>query len=117
MNSDDFISQRVRETQEAIDFANFTVGVQDGNIFNPLYNNEHFKPGMIIPVTALEMFMVLMTSDFAVWFFRQVLTHAFLSQHVAWGPDFMWCLAAYDYAGTYSLSTSEKMTQIGRAHV
>ena len=75
MNSDDFISQRVRETQEAIDFANFTVGVQDGNIFNPLYNNEHFKPGVIIPVMALEMFMVLMTSDFAVCFFLDKSSH------------------------------------------
>ena len=37
-------------------------------------SEKAFQCTLSIPVTALEMFMVLMTTDFAPWFFRQILT-------------------------------------------
>jgi hypothetical protein len=38
-----------------------------------------------------------MQSDYAKWFFSQLLTDAFISQPSSWGPDSMWCAAANDF--------------------
>lgn len=66
----------------------FVVSLQDGLLFNnPLEIDK--KEVSNIPTMALEMFMVLMASDFAIWFFKQVLTNEFLSQEVPWGLDLM----------------------------
>lgn len=48
-------------------------------------------------VPFIEMYFVVLTGDFAQWFFDQVLTDTFIRQPVAWGPDFQWCAAAKDY--------------------
>ena len=75
---------------------NYEIGFQDGALFNP-YRSKRFQRIATIPVMMLEMFMVFMRSEFALWFFRQVLTRDFLSSGVDWGPDLMWCAAAYDF--------------------
>jgi GR25 family glycosyltransferase involved in LPS biosynthesis len=49
------------------------------------------------PFPFIEMFFVLMQSDYAKWFFSQLLTDAFISQPSSWGPDSMWCAAANDF--------------------
>jgi len=75
---------------------NYTVELQDGRLFNtPL--DKDFQNVRGNPVMALEMFMVLMKSDFALWFFKRALTREFLSQNVSWGPDLIWCGAAHDF--------------------
>ena len=76
--------------------SDYVVNLQDGLLFNnPLDTN--YQEVRRVPTMALEMFMVLMMSDFAIWFFKQVLTNEFLSQEVPWGLDLMWCGAALDY--------------------
>ena len=72
------------------------VNLQNGALFNT-YQDESFRMVSNKAVMTLEEFMVLMNSSFAVWFFNGVLTTEFLSQDVDWGPDLMWCGAAFDY--------------------
>lgn len=93
---------------ESINSTNYTVGLQDGAIFNT--PRDTGKTVSSNPVMALEMFMVLMIADFAVWFFRQILTNDFLSQNVSWGPDLMWCSAAHDYGAKVKSSEGKTLT-------
>ena len=72
------------------------IGMQDASFINT-DQDKNFKNTTVFPVMMLEMFMVLMRSDFGIWFFKQVLTPEFLSQDLDWGPDLMWCGAANDY--------------------
>ena len=74
----------------------FIVGLQDAALFNT-YQDSYFNDIQSSPVMGLEMFMVLMKSDFAIWFLKQFLTSHFISQNIDWGPDLMWCSAALDY--------------------
>ena len=69
---------------------------QDGGNFNS-YEDEGFQIVDSTPVMALEMLLVLMKSEFAVWFFRQILTdeyHSYLNERAA---ELMWCGAAHEY--------------------
>lgn len=50
-----------------------------------------------VRVPLLEMYLVLMDSDFAQWCFPQVLTSNFLNGPNCWGIDEMWCGAALEY--------------------
>ena len=97
----------------------FSVGLQDGIFFNAPHSKA-VQIDMSLPVTALEMFMVLMRSDFAVWFFKQILSSLFLSQHLSWGPDLMWCIAAYDYKtmiGPAEVSSPCSLVTLSALHV
>lgn len=72
------------------------VNLQDGALFNTRHeDNFHYKHSH--PVMTLEEFMVLIRTDFAVWFFKRALTTHFLSQDIDWGPDLMWCGAAHQF--------------------
>lgn len=72
--------------------------------FSTLIKTKDFHSVLSKAVTTLEAFMLLIQSSFAVWFFSQVLTTEFLSEDVDWGPDLMWCRAAYDYQQQQLLS-------------
>lgn len=89
-------ARRKESIRRAKNSSNFVVGFQDGVLFNT-YRQSDFQEVTSISVMNLEMFMVLMRSDFAIWFFERILTVEFLSQDVDWGPDLMWCSAAYSF--------------------
>lgn len=72
------------------------VNLQDATLFNT-YQDDDFRTVLSKAVMTLEEFMVMMKSSYAAWFFNEILTSEFLSQDVDWGPDLMWCGAAYDY--------------------
>ena len=72
------------------------VNLQDATLFNT-YRDDDFQTVLSKAVMTLEEFMVMMNSSFAAWFFNEILTSDFLSQDIDWGPDLMWCGAAYDY--------------------
>ena len=72
------------------------VNLQDATLFNT-YQDDDFRTVLSKAVMTLEEFMVMMNSSFAAWFFNEILTSEFLSQDIDWGPDLMWCGAAYDY--------------------
>ena len=46
---------------------NYEIGFQDGALFNP-YRSKRFQRIATIPVMMLEMFMVFMRSEFALWY-------------------------------------------------
>ena len=72
------------------------ISLQNGNIFNK-YNSDGFINPQSIETMFLEMFFVLMRTDFAIWFFQQIFTEEFLNQNSDWGVDYMWCGAANDF--------------------
>ena len=82
------------------------VNLQNAAYFNT-YQDEGFRTVSSIDVMTLEEFMVLMNSSFAVWFFGEILSTEFLSQDVDWGPDLMWCGAAYDYQQLNDMNLSQ----------
>ena len=82
------------------------VNLQDAAYFNT-YQDEGFRMVSSRDVMTLEEFMVLMNSSFAVWFFDEILSTEFLSQDVDWGPDLMWCGAAYDYQHLNNMNLSQ----------
>ena len=73
------------------------VNLQDASLFNT-YQDAGFQHVSSNSVMTLEEFMVLLRSDFSTWFFKKILTRHFLSQDIDWGPDLMWCKAAYKYS-------------------
>ena len=85
----------------------YAVGLQDATLFN-CYHSKKFQHSETMSAMALEMFMVLMRSDFAIWFFRQILSSDFISQDVDWGPDLMWCAAASDFQESDPSSVTEQ---------
>lgn len=72
------------------------VDFQQSSLFNA-FHDEGYTSLTPIPTMLLEMRFVLMRSDFATWFFSQVLTQDFIDQDIDWGPDLMWCGAAYEF--------------------
>lgn len=52
----------------------------------------------------LEMQIVLMNTDFSLWFFNQIETY--MDEEVAWGIDLMWCEAANVFHLQSSVSNS-----------
>ena len=81
------------------------VNLQDAALFNS-YQDKDFRDVLIKPVIMLEDFMVLIKSNFAVWFFTKVLTKEFLLGNIDWDLDLMWCAAAYDFQYFYERSVS-----------
>lgn len=100
---DSIIAGPFRETTEELMYrARFNLlsqesTLQSGGIFNT-YKDESFaaKPS-VISTMFLEQSFALIRSDFALWYFRQVLTDFFLEQETDWGVDMMWCGAAYGF--------------------
>ena len=50
-----------------------------------------------VQVPFLEQSFALLEGGFASWFLKQVLTDSFIEQPSDWGPDKMWCAAAFEY--------------------
>ena len=93
---------------------------QDESLFNT-YRSKNYQSVSSNPVMMLEMFMVLMKADFAIWFFRQALIPDFLSQDADWGPDLMWCGAAHDYQCSIGQASKEEtpcsLTSVNAIHM
>ena len=96
MDIEGLTARQKQKKSEAKKSFDFSFGFQDALLFNN-YRSSDFQNVASIPVMGLEMFMVLMTSDFALWFFSKALTYKFLAQDVDWGPDLIWCGAAFEY--------------------
>lgn len=101
-------SRKKESIRKAKNSSTFVVSFQDGVLFNN-YRHNDFQEVKSVSVVKLEMFMVLMRSDFTVWFFRQILTVEFLSQDMDWGPDLMWCSAAYSYGNKLRLDFAKSL--------
>lgn len=76
------------------------------------WSTPYFINATVIEVHFLEMFFNVFDGQFAEWFFSQILTKNFTDQDSCWGPDFMWCPAAQDYA-----KNTEKPDRMGCALV
>jgi GR25 family glycosyltransferase involved in LPS biosynthesis len=57
-----------------------------------------FVNATAIEVPFLEMYFNVFDGNYAEWFFSQILTNNFTQQDSCWGPDFLWCPAAKEYA-------------------
>jgi len=103
--SDSIVAGPFRESTEELLFrARFdctkmkqVIYFQHGAVFN-YYNDESFKKTSVLSTMFIEQSFVLLRSDFTSWFFPQILTEKYLNhQSIDWGPDKMWCGAAYAF--------------------
>lgn len=80
---------------------------QNAAVFNR-FDDRSFMMNSAIQTMAIEQGFALLSTNFSIWYFSQVLTDEFLGQVTDWGPDMMWCGAAHSYhmsqMGNYSSS-------------
>jgi hypothetical protein len=111
--ADSIVAAPFRETKEELLFRNSfhctdakrVLNFQHSALFNR-YSDDSFKNTSAVSTMFLEMFFVLLRADFASWFFSQVLTEEFVDQSVSWGPDRMWCGAAYAFNSMHGIESS-----------
>ena len=117
--ADSIVAGPFYETKEELLFrANFNrmdakraVNFQHSAVFN-YFSEDNFNKTSSISTMFLEQGLVLLRADFASWFFSQVLTEEFVNQSVDWGPDCMWCGAAYVFNRMHRIASASPCSLI-----